>query len=62
MAGIGDWIPTSVARHRLGVSRQRIQQLCESGKLNVRKLGGILLIEASSVERRRNAMRVLKGG
>jgi len=46
------WIPTSEAGRMLRVSRQRVQQLIESGGLHAMKLGRQWLVSRRSVESR----------
>ena len=43
------WVPTAVARRQLGVSRQRIYQLVQSGVLASCRVDGTLMISARSV-------------
>lgn len=56
-----DWVPVSVAASEIGVSRQRVYQLIEQGKLMARKIGNTWMISQASV---RDLMRrrALEGG
>lgn len=47
------WVPTAVARRQLGVSRQRIYQLVQAGRLASCRVDGVLMISSVSLEERR---------
>lgn len=51
LAGI-DWIPVRSAAKTLDVSRQRIYNLCNEGKLVSIKIEGVLLVSVASVNDR----------
>jgi len=46
------WVPVSVARRRLRVSRQRVYQLIESGALAAVRVDGVLMVSSRSIETR----------
>jgi len=46
------WIPARTARLMLGVSRQRVYQLLNEGKLSGRVVDGTVLVALRSVEAR----------
>lgn len=46
------WVPTAVARRMLGVSRQRVYQLVQCGRLAGARIDGVLLVSSASLEDR----------
>ena len=46
------WVPTSVARQMLRVSKQRVYQLIETGALASCRVHGILLVSTISIDSR----------
>jgi hypothetical protein len=46
------WVPTAVARKRLGVTRQRVYQLVRTGVLASCKQEGVTLISVASIDAR----------
>jgi hypothetical protein len=46
------WVPVSTARRLLGVSRQRVYQLVELGRLASMEMDGTVLIGAASIRTR----------
>lgn len=46
------WVPTSVARRRLGVSKQRVYQLIQTGGLAGGRIDGIMMVSSRSIEDR----------
>jgi excisionase family DNA binding protein len=51
------WVPVSSAAKSLGVSRQRIYQLTESGLLTWCKIGSVVLISNESINARMQKIR-----
>lgn len=45
----GAWVPAGLAKNLLGVSQQRVQQLCESGTLEAKRIEGHLFITETSL-------------
>lgn len=45
-----NWIPVSAAAEKLGVTRQRVAQLCLSGKLLSETVGWTRLVNLRSIE------------
>lgn len=50
--GVGGYVPVGVAGKILGVSRQRVYQLIETDKLEVREFAGVLFIAGRSITAR----------
>lgn len=46
------WIPVSVAAKRLSVSRQRVYELINKGRIGWRKVGSTILVSTSSIDER----------
>lgn len=46
------WVPTSVARRRLCVSKQRVYQLLESGALAGGRIDGTMMVSSRSIDDR----------
>jgi hypothetical protein len=47
-----NWVPVRSAATLLGVSKQRVHQLIESGALSSRKMDGTVLVSLQSVSKR----------
>ena len=52
-----NWVPVRTTARMLGVSRQRVYQLCNEGKLALITLDGTFFISRSSIELRIIAQR-----
>ena len=52
MEGTVAWVPVRTAAHMLGVSRQRVYQLLDDGKLMGRDIDGTILVSQRSIEGR----------
>jgi excisionase family DNA binding protein len=50
------WLTVKMTARRLKVSRQRVYQLAAAGKLGWRKIDGMVLINAVTVEQRVKVM------
>jgi len=53
------WVPTAVARKLLGVSKQRVYQLIESGALAANRVEGILLVSVRSIDDRLSGQKTI---
>jgi len=46
------WVPTAIARQRLGVTKQRIYQLISAGVLASYTENGVVMVSVHSIEQR----------
>lgn len=44
-----DWVPVATAARALGVSKTRVYQLVDEGKLNSQELDGVILVSRHSI-------------
>ena len=56
------WVSTAIARRALGVTRQRVYQLVDDGKLASCRIHGQLMISSASIDARLSGQEELFNG